>query len=581
MRRFEAVGDQFLCDGKPFRILSGAIHYFRVVPGYWEDRLRKLAACGLNTVETVVPWNLHEPAPGKFNFQGIADLEAFLRLAGSLGLKVILRPSPYICAEWDFGGMPAWLLNVPGMEFRCSNESFLACVDRYYDELFRRLRPLLWEKGGPIIAMQIENEYGSYGDDADYLGWLRDAIRKRCGDVLLFTSDGPTDEMLQSGTLPGTLKTVNFGSGWQDAFRKLTEYQTGRPCMCMEFWDGWFDHWGTEHHITREPDDAARELDGMLQSGVSVNLYMFHGGTNFGFFNGANRQEKYEPVVTSYDYDAPLSEEGDLTPKYDLFRKALAKCGADVTSELPAPTPKKDFGEIPLDAQEGLFHCLESLSTPVRNATPLPMEKLGQSFGFLLYRTEVHGPEEACSVTIRGLRDRAMIYVNGRFRASQYREDAEQTLTLPLEKENNTLDLLVENMGRVNYGPDMAQQKGIIGDVSLGCRKHFGWQMYPLPLDHPERVPFRGEISEGEPAFYRFIFDVSEPADTYFDSSGWKKGCVFVNGFNLGRYWEAGPQKTLYLPAPLLRKGKNEIVVFELYGGVHSSVHLAGTRDLG
>lgn len=580
MHRFETDGGRFVCDGNPFRILSGAVHYFRVVPDYWEDRLRKLAACGLNTVETVVPWNLHEPAPCKFNFQGIADLERFVWLAGSLGLKVILRPGPYVCTEWDFGGLPAWLLNVPGLEVRCKNGPFLERVEAYYDELFRRLRPLLWKRGGPIIALQIENEYGSYGDDRQYLEWLRGALRARCDETLLFTSDGPTDELLESGTLPDVLKTVNFGSGWKDAFQMLDQHQTDCPRMCMEFWNGWFDHWGAEH-ITRAPDDAAHELDGMLQSGVSVNLYMFHGGTNFGFFNGANRQEKYEPDVTSYDYDAPVSEEGDLTPKYFLFRKVLERYAVSPLPEPPPSKPKKAFGEIPIDAVCRLFRCLDELSIPVRDASPLPMERLGQSFGFTLYHTGVHGPRDSCVLTIRGLRDRAMIFVNGRYRASRYREDAERTIALSFERENNTLDLLVENMGRVNYGPDTAQQKGILGSVMIGGQKHFGWRMYPLPLDHPGRIPFCGETPGREPAFYKFVFDTEEPADTYFDSSGWEKGCVFVNGFNIGRYWNAGPQQTLYLPAPLLRKGKNEIVVFELYGGAHNSVCLTAKRSLG
>ncbi|WOC32483.1 MULTISPECIES: glycoside hydrolase family 35 protein [Caproicibacterium] len=580
MHRFAVEGSHFLLDGKPFRILSGAVHYFRVVPAYWKDRLQKLAACGLNTVETVVPWNLHEPAPGQFCFTGVADLEAFIRTAGSLGLQVILRPSPYICAEWDFGGLPAWLLNVEGMEVRCCNKPFLQRVESYYDELFRRLHPLLCGQGGPVIALQIENEYGSYGDDKAYLVWLRDALRKRCGDTLLFTSDGPTEELLRGGTLPDVLKTVNFGSGSCGAFAELRRVQPDAPLVCMEYWNGWFDHWGTPH-IRRESDDAAKELDAILESGASVNLYMFHGGTNFGFYSGANQQEAYEPDVTSYDYDAPVSEEGDLTLKYFSFQSVLAKHGASALQTLPPPLPRRAFGSLSLDGAQGLFHCLDALSTPVSSAVPLSMEALGQSFGFVLYRTRVSGPRASCELKIRGLRDRAMFFVNGAFSASLYREGKEQSAVLSLPQESNTLDILVENMGRVNYGPDTAQRKGILDGVLLGCQKHFGWQMYPLALDNPEQIPFRGEASKHEPTFYRFYLETQEPADTYFDAAGWSKGCVFVNGFSLGRYWNIGPQKTLYLPAPLLHKGRNEILVFDLEGGAHPVLHLTGERCLG
>lgn len=579
MARFEVEGGRFLYNGKPFRILSGALHYFRVVPGYWKDRLTKLAACGLNTVETVVPWNLHEPEKGRFNFRGTADLEGFVRLAGSLGLNVILRPSPYICAEWDFGGLPAWLLNLPGMELRCANKGFTDCVSRYYDELFSRLHPLLCKNGGPVIAMQVENEYGSYGDDRSYLAFLRDALRERGADTLLFTSDGPTDELLNAGTLPDVLKTVNFGSNWRGAFQKLSEHQNDGPRMCMEFWNGWFDHWG-DGHIERSPAEAARELGEMLEAGLSVNLYMFHGGTNFGFYNGANFQEKYEPDVTSYDYDAPLSEEGDRTEKYDLFRRELLKYGSRLPIPFPAGAPRRNFGGIPITRRQGLFHCLEQLSRPVRNASPLTMEKLGQSFGFVLYRTKLRGPRKECRLEIRGLHDRARIFVNGAAKADLYRADAEQSAMISFEREENTLDILLENMGRVNYGVHLGEQKGITECVTLDSQKHFGWEMYPLPLDDMGKVPYRGEAGPDEPAFYSACFEVGEPADTYFDSGGWRKGVIFVNGFNLGRYWDIGPQRTLYLPAPLLKKGKNEIVVFELYGGEHAEVHLVGERIL-
>lgn len=580
MARFEANGGKFLYDGKPFRIFSGAVHYFRVVPGYWKDRLTKLAACGLNTVETVVPWNLHEPERGRFRFDGIADLEGFIRLAGTLGLKVILRPSPYICAEWEFGGLPAWLLGIEGMELRCANRKFLDCVRAYYDELFSRLRPLLCGNGGPVIAMQIENEYGSYGDDRAYLSFLRDAMRERAGDTLLFTSDGPVDALLDAGTLPDVLKTVNFGSDWRGAFQKLAEHEKNGPLMCMEYWNGWFDHWGGEH-IERAPQDAARELGEMLEAGLSVNLYMFHGGTNFGFWNGANHQDKYEPDVTSYDYDAPLSEEGDRTEKYDLFRRKFLKYseGKDIPP-VPPDCPKADCGALPVTRRQGLFHCPALFAEPVRGTVPLSMEQLGQSFGFVLYRSVVRGPRKDCKLEIHGLHDRAQVFVNGEPRGDLYRAGVPQSLTVSFERAENTLEILVENMGRINYGVRLGERKGITDCLTLDSQKHFGWEMLSLPLDNTERIPYRGEAGPGEPAFYSAFFDTEKPADTYFDSEGWRKGAVFVNGFNLGRYWEAGPQRTLYLPAPLLKKGRNEIVVFEQYGGEHPEIRLTGKKIL-
>ena len=350
MAIFEIAGGKFLYDGKPVRLLSGAIHYFRVVPDYWRDRLLKLKACGLNTVETYVAWNLHEPEPGEYNFSGMVDLVSFIETAGELGLYVIVRPGPYICAEWEFGGLPWWLLQDPTMRVRCFHRPFLEKVDRYFDVLIPKLVPLQCTQGGPIIAMQVENEYGSFGNDLRYLEHLKDALRKRGVDVLLFTSDGPSDLLLQGGTMPFIFKTVNFGSSPKEAFAKLKEYQPDKPLVCMEYWNGWYDQWGEEHR-TRPPEEAAAVLDEMLQLGASVNFYMFHGGTNFGFYNGAGCREKYLPTVTSYDYDAPVSESGDLTEKYFQVRDVIAKYAPVDPDLLPQPIPKKAYGKVELTPQ--------------------------------------------------------------------------------------------------------------------------------------------------------------------------------------------------------------------------------------
>lgn len=311
MASFTVQGDQFLYEGTPLTLVSGAIHYFRVIPEYWKDRLSKLKACGFNTVETYVAWNIHEPQEGKFCFTGMADIVTFIETAAELGLHVIVRPSPYICAEWEFGGMPAWLLAEDGMRLRCYDEVFLSKIDSYYDVLLPKLKPLLCTNGGPIIAMQIENEYGSYGNDLKYLEHIQESMISRGMDILLFTSDGPEDFMLQGGMVPGVLETVNFGSRTEEAFNSLKQVQPDKPLMCMEYWNGWFDHWNKPHH-TRDAQDAVHVFEDMLKAGGSVNFYMFHGGTNFGFYNGANNHGIYEPTVTSYDYDSPLTEWGTL-----------------------------------------------------------------------------------------------------------------------------------------------------------------------------------------------------------------------------------------------------------------------------
>lgn len=579
MSKFEIRGEFFYYDGKPFRVLSGAVHYFRIVPEYWRDRLLKLKACGFNTVETVIPWNLHQPEKERFNFEGIADVAEYIRLAGELGLKVIIRPGPYVCTEWDFGGLPYWLLNESGIQTRCFNKPFLDAADRFFDALFSRLDPLLCKNGGPIIAVQVENEYGSYGDDKKYLGYIRDGLKKRTGGELLFTSDGPEDDMLRCGTLPDVFKTANFGSDWRYAFDKLEKYQKGSPKMCMEFWNGWFDHWG-EEHITRDPADAAKELQGMLEAGMSVNVYIFHGGTNFGFYNGANHQEKYEPIVTSYDYDAPVSENGSLTKKFFLFQNILEKYGNIEPISFAQPE-LRSFGAAPLAQKQGLFEALGQISSPVKSAVPLPMERVGQDFGFILYRTKVQGARGSCKITIEQIRDRAQIFVNGAFVKSVYREDEEKRISLNFDKEINTLDILVENMGRVNYGPHVTEIKGITEYVMLGMQKHYDWEIYPIKLDNIDNIAYNGEFSAEEPVFYKGSIDIQNPADTYFDTEGFQKGVVFINGFNIGRYWNAGPQRALYIPGPLLKKGKNEIVVFELEGCEKASAKFIDHSVLG
>lgn len=581
LNKLTVKGKDLYLNDKPFQLISGAIHYFRIVPEYWEDRLLKLKACGFNCVETYVPWNLHEPKEGTFNFEGIADIEQFVKIAERIGLYVIIRPSPYICAEWELGGLPAWLLADRNMRVRSNYEPYLEKVYNYYDVLLPKLKPLLSTNGGPIIAMQVENEYGSYGNDKQYLRHLKEAMEQREMDVLLFTSDGPTDLMLQGGTVNDVLATVNFGSRPKRAFQTLQQHFPSSPNIVMEYWNGWFDHWGEEHH-TRDSQDAADTFSEMIENGDSVNFYMFHGGTNFGFYNGANHSEGYEPTVTSYDYDCPISETGELTSKFYAVREALAKHIDLEKMTLPDPIPKKNYGTVQMNQHVDLFDALEKISTPIQSANPNTMEELGQNYGFVLYRNFVKGTKEKAPLTIQDVRDRALVYVNQEYQGVIDRWE-NNTIDLEIPEEGAQLDILVENLGRVNYGPQLYDIKGITRGVLYQYQYLFDWTIYSLPMDDLSQLTFTEKNKQKREGshFSRGTFNVEEVGDTFVDFYGWKKGVVFVNGFNIGRYWEIGPQETLYLPGPLLTKGENELVIFELHEHDNQTISLIDEHKLG
>ena len=584
MSVFEIREDSFYFDNQPFQILSGAIHYFRILPQYWENRLRKLAACGLNTVETYVPWNLHEEKENEYNFSGILDLERFLETAHSLGLKAIVRPSPYICAEWEFGGLPAWLLNT-GCALRCSDPTYLEKVGKYYDALIPRIARFLCTKGGPLLAVQIENEYGSYGNDKAYLNFLADKMRENGIEVPLFTSDGDCDLMMTGGTLPDVFKTVNFGSNPQERFACLRRYQPTKPLMCAEYWNGWFDHWGEEHH-TRTADDTAECFKEMLEMGASVNFYMFHGGTNFGFTAGANCPEyrNYQPTVTSYDYDCLLSEEGYITPKYLSVQKVLADKGhiSDITFE--PDTPPVNFGTIRFTQAASLRSQLDTLGVRHKSPSVKPMEAFGQNYGAIYYKTTVAKVGEE-KLYLRDVHDRAQIWINGEFQGTVYRNDENNFISVNFDRDENSLEVLVEAMGRTNYGPYLADKKGITKGISVGGQFQFGWDIVCMELDDISKAQLApaDRDSYTEPTVLRGYIDIDAPADTYFKCNNTlHKGIVWVNGFNIGRYWiDAGPQKTLFIPAGLLKKGANEITVLEFDRVEKMQAELTDTRDLG
>ena len=576
------VKDTFYLDGSPFQIISGAIHYFRVIPSCWRDRLEKLKAMGCNTVETYIPWNLHEPEKGVFCFDGMADVERFIRLAQELGLYVILRPSPYICAEWELGGLPAWLLAEEDMRFRVSCPAFQNHVEAYYRVLMPKLTPLQADRGGPVILMQLENEYGSYGNDRTYLRWLRDLMRAEGVTVPLATSDGPVPESLEGGTVEDVLPTVNFGSQAERHFQVLSQCRPGGPLMCMEFWIGWLDYWGSGRHATGSLEEAAENLDKILSMG-HVNLYMFQGGTNFGFMNGANYADCLTPDVTSYDYDAVLTEDGLLTEKYQRFREIIGKYRKIPEVTLSPAVPRMACGRVAVSEKVSLFSVLEDLSAPVPGVSPRSMERLGQNYGYILYRTSLGTEERLQRLRLWKANDRVQVFVDGVPAATLYDRELleERELDISFSK-GASMDILVENMGRVNYGPRLEdQRKGIDGGVTVNGHWHSHWLHYPLPLDNLDRLDFTKEYREGLPGFYRFVFQVEEPGDTFLDFSGWGKGCAFLNGFHLGRFWELGPQRRLYIPAPLLKAGGNELILFETEGKTGDAVCLCGEPDLG
>jgi len=586
MSIFEYKGTSFYKDGKPYTVISGAMHYWRIVPEYWEDRMRKLKACGFNTLETYIAWNLHERTEGVFDFSNNLDIVRYIKIAESLELNVIIRPGPYICSEFDFGGLPSWLLSYPNIRLRCNDPRYLEKVRPYYRELLTRIAPLQCTRGGNVIMVQIENEYGSYGNDKEYLHAVADIYREYGLDCLLFTSDGPTYWMLNGGTLPEYLCVANFGSRPREAFRTLSDFRPDQPSMCGEFWCGWFDHWGEQHH-TRTAEDTVKDMSTMLEMGASLNFYMFHGGTNFGFTNGANHTAtEYQPTVTSYDYCAPLSEAGDLTPTYHRVRDVLTKYNGKSYDLYVSNTPKEIYGRLELTESAYLFDNLESIGKHTHAAAPLTMEEIGQDFGYILYSTTLFGPFEEQELLFGEIHDRAHIFLNGSLVGIKERSGRNDTVRIKLEKgETAKLDILVENCGRVNYGVKLFDKKGIIDGVRLGQMFHFGWDMTALTMDDLTPLHFEpgANFQSIQPTFLKGTLTVTgKPADTFIKLFGFHKGFVKVNGFNLGRYWnDKGPQKTLYVPAPVLREGENEIVVFETDGYGVPVVEFTNTPDLG
>jgi len=570
-------GDHFELDGKPFQIISGAIHYARVPRAYWRDRLRKARAMGLNTVETYVFWNLHEPTPGQFNFSGQNDIAEFIREAQREGLFVILRPGPFVCAEWDFGGYPAWLLRDPKMAVRSSNPAFMAAATRWFHRLGQELAPLQSGNGGPIFAVQVENEYGSFGSDHNYMEQIHHLLLESGFDrAMLYTADG-ADE-LENGSLPELPAVINFGTGdAKTEFAKLAKIRPNAPRMCGEYWDGWFDHWGGKHEH-RDAATEADELKWMLQQGYSVNLYMFHGGTSFGWMNGANSNgSNYEPDTTSYDYDSPVGESGALQPKFFLFRDVIREATGKAASPPPTQIPVHALLPVKLTRAASLW---ENLPKPITSEQILSMEDVGQSYGYILYRTTI-GHAASTELKIDELHSYAQVYLDGVFAGTIDRRLDQSTLKLNVTHDGTRLDLLVENTGRVNFGHQFPHERaGITNRVLFGNQVLTGWQIYPLPMEDVAALAYKTRTCSGA-CFYQATFEVGDPADTFVDTSAFGKGEVFINGQPLGRFWNIGPQRTLYLPAPWVKAGKDEIVIFDLNGEPQRTARFLDHAELG
>lgn len=451
MQNVIEIKDNIYINGEQFQIISGSIHYFRVVPEYWRDRLEKLKAMGCNTVETYVAWNIHEPKEGEFHFEGDKDICRFIEIAQELGLYVIVRPSPYICAEWEFGGFPAWLLTKSGIRLRCFNKVYLDCVARYYDELIPRLVPYQITNGAPIIMMQIENEYGSYGNDKEYLNALKTMMEDRGVTVPFVTSDGPGKQYMDDGGVDGVWPTANFGSKGAERFETVRKIIGNQALMCMEFWVGWFDHWGMKEHSITDIEEHKKSLEEMLDRG-NVNFYMFHGGTNFGFMNGSNYDDKVGADVTSYDYDAPLTEDGQITEKYRAFREVISKYCEIPEVEFTTKIERKNYGTLKVEEKTDLFANLELLDTPVRSAMPMSMEELGQDYGYVLYRTTLTRGSHIESCKLRGCADRAILFADEKQVEIRHDYEMDRRTGFELKEDQGQFDVLVENMGRVNYG---------------------------------------------------------------------------------------------------------------------------------
>jgi beta-galactosidase len=560
----------FLLDGKPFQLISGEMHPARIPREYWQQRIRMAKAMGCNTIAVYIFWNYHEPEPGHFDFStGNHDIAAFIRLCQAEGLWVLLRPGPYVCAEWDWGGLPPWLLKIPDIKVRCRDPRYMSAVGKYITRLSKEIAPLQCDHGGPILMVQVENEYGSYANDKQYLQELRKQWKQQGISVPFYTADGPTDFMLEAGNLDGC--AIGLDSGGSDAdFDEAHKHNPNVPAFSSETYPGWLTHWKEEW---QHPDtaDILHQVDYLLSHHKSFNLYVVHGGTNFGFTAGANAfsPTQFQPDVTSYDYDAPITEQGRAAPKYYALRNLIARYSAKPLPEPPPPIPVMEIPAFTLQPYTSLW---DHLPAAKHSPQPLPMEHFGQQSGMILYRTKLIGHKSG-SLTITEPHDYALVFLNGQFIDTVFRDGGKWTVKLPkTEVKDPVLEILVESMGHINFAQYLIDRKGITDRVTLNGMTLMNWETFNLPLDDagiqawshaPEPTVIADHAANG--MIFKGTFQLDSTADTYLDMSAWKKGIVWVNGHNLGRYWYVGPQQRLYCPGPWLKKGRNEVIVLDLH----------------
>jgi beta-galactosidase len=577
----------FWLDEKPFQIFSGEMHYQRIPREYWSHRLEMVKSMGCNTVAIYMFWNGHEPRQNEFNFEDMKDVAGFVQLAQKIGLWVILRPGPYCCGEWDCGGLPSYLLKDDTIRVRCMDPRYIEAVDRYVRRWAQELVPLQCTKGGPIILVQVENEYGSYGSDKIYLKHLLDLLISVGIEVPKFTCDGPSHEMLQNGALPDILTAVNFGRDPENGFKHLSEFKPDIPHICTEYYPGWFNHWGDRKMVHTNPiraKEIVHDLEWMITNKKSWNLYMIHGGTTFGFYPGANYSRTYQPDVTSYDYSSPISENGQTTDLFYMIRDLMSKhrTADDPLPPIPEIPKNIQIGPIRFTQTASLF---ENLSGSIKCAQVHPMEFYGQSYGLILYRTHILKEYSGRHLHICALHDFGYVFFDDKLiticnRAEKNKGEGLFSIKIPkIEKESAQLDILVESHGRINYGVRIIDRKGIIEYVAINeTPVLMNWEVFLIPLDQNyfEKLKYSQFAQNNDtnsiitsfskPRIIRGTFFVESPGDAFLDCRPWKKGMVWINGKCLGRFWEIGPQYDLYMPGPWLKTGENEIIVLDMLG---------------
>lgn len=571
-----SIGDKtFLLDGKPFLIKAAEMHYTRIPAEYWEHRIQMCKALGMNTICIYAFWNIHEQKEGEFDFKGQNDIAAFCRLAQKHGMYIMLRPGPYVCSEWEMGGLPWWLLKKKDIKLRTNDAYFLERTKLFMNEIGKELADLQVSRGGNIIMVQVENEYGAYATDKEYIANIRDIV-KGAGftDVPLFQCDWSST--FQRNGLDDLVWTINFGTGANiDAqFKKLQEARPNAPLMCSEFWSGWFDHWGRKHE-TRDAETMVSGIKDMLDRHISFSLYMTHGGTTFGHWGGAN-SPAYSAMCSSYDYDAPISEAGWATPKYYKLREMMQYAdSAQVIPDVPAAYPVIEIPEFELKEVAPLF---DNLPEPKLSEDIKPMEQFDQGWGTILYRTSLPEVKEGTTLLIDEVHDWAQVYADGKLLGRLDRRRGQNSLVLPSLQKGTRLDILVEAMGRVNFDVAIHDRKGITNKVELltetDKKELKNWEVYSFPVDYD--FAESKKYAEGEkldaPAYYRATFELDRVGDVFLDMQTWGKGMVWVNGKAMGRFWKIGPQQTLFMPGCWLKKGKNEIIVLDLLGPEKATV---------